>query len=525
MTGRYPTRRSFLKTAGAAAVASSLPFTCAKSIQPPNIVLIVADDIGYSDLGCYGAEIHTPNLDRLAEHGLRFRQFYNMAKCNPTRSSLLTGLYRGDERALSFVSLLKDAGYTTLHCGKEHFDDWVPEHCYADKTCDKSLTFWATTEYFIPPDGTFQRPFILNGKEVRATELDYEREPFYKTDVFTDYALQWMDTPIREKKPFFLFLPYHSAHYPLQARPQDIQKYRGRYKKGWDVIRRERFKRQKELGLFPPDTQLSPPEDNINQFRGHPPGFKRERELFSIYRPWDSLSKQEKDDMDLEMAVFAAMIDRMDQNIGRVVSKLEESNVLDNTIILFFTDNGSCPYDSNVDFNVPPGPAESYRCLRPAWANVGNTPFRFYKQYGHEGGCNTHFIAHWPAVIKPGQITDQTGHVVDVYPTLVEIVGIPYPEQYENQPTLPLHGNSLLPLFKGRQRKEPDFIISGFTERFRMFRKGDWKIVKVNAQEWELYNMSKDPTETLNLANRFPDTVREMEQQYNIIQKQYLKNS
>jgi arylsulfatase len=239
----------------------------------------------------------------------------------------------------------------------------------------------------------------------------------------------------------------------------------------------------------------------VHQFRGHPGGFEEERQKFPLYRPWESLTEQEKENYDLEMAVFAAMIDRMDQNIGRVVDYLKKKNVLDNTLILFMTDNGSCPYDSNVDFNIPPGPAESYRCLRPAWANVGNTPYRYYKQFGHEGGCNTHFIAHWPQTIKPNQITNQVGHVVDLYPTFLELANVDYPETFNGTSTLPLHGQSLLPVFQGKERPEPEFFMSGM-EKFRMYRRGDWKIVRVNDGAWQLYNMDDDPTELRDVADK-----------------------
>ncbi|MEM6800025.1 MAG: arylsulfatase [Bacteroidota bacterium] len=487
----------------------------------PNIVLIMGDDIGYSDIASYGSEIKTPHLDRLAYGGLRFKQFYNMAKCNPTRSSLMTGLYKGDERAISFVSLLRDDGYFTAISGKEHFDRWVPQEVYFANTFSKSFTFWATTEYFVPPSGTFERPFYLQGEEIDAEEIEAEILPKYKTDFITDYGLRYLEEMLEKDDPFFLFLPYHVAHYPLQARPEDIAKYRGKYKKGWDKLRQERFTRMKEMGILEKESLLSPPEGNSNKFRGYPKHNSLEiRKKFPTYYPWDSISEEEQDKKDLEMAVFAAMIDRMDQNIGRVLDRLEKAGELENTLILFFTDNGSCPFDSNKDFSIPPGPANGYRCLSPVWANVGNTPFRLYKQNGHEGGTNTHFIAHWPKKIKAGQITDQVGHVVDLFPTFLEVAGISYPGKYEKKKTLPLHGSSLLPIFQGKIREEAEFFISGFTERFRMFRRGDWKIVKENGEDWELYNIREDRTELNDLAKERPEVVSALLQRYQAYQEE-----
>lgn len=487
----------------------------AKNQKQPNIVLIMGDDIGYSDLGCYGAEIQTPNLDKLAANGLRFKQFYNMAKCNPTRSTLITGLYKGNDNAISFVPLLRDEGYSAVISGKEHFDSWVPKDCYFANTFEQSFTFWATTEYFVPPSGKFERPFYLNGTEIEAADIEAEILPKYKTDFITDYGLKWLDGMLQKEQPFFLFLPYHAAHYPLQARPEDIAKYQGKYLKGWDKIRAERFAKMKELGIVAGSVKLSPPVGNTNKFRGHPKDWKAIREKFSTYYAWDSMTDEEKKAKDLEMAVYAAIVDRMDQNIGRVIDKLESAGELDNTLILFFTDNGACPFDSNKNFDISPGPAESYRCLAPTWGNVCNTPYRLYKQNGHEGGANTHFIAHYPDVIAPNQITEQVGHVADLFPTFLEMANINYPENYQNKQTLPLDGQSLLPIFKGKTRPLTEHLISGFTEKFRMYRNGDWKIVKENKGNWELYNLKKDPTELNNLAVKMPEQLANLVEKYN----------
>jgi arylsulfatase len=479
--------------------------------EKPNIILIMGDDIGYSDIGCYGSEIRTPNLDRLAENGLRFRTFYNSSKCNPTRSSLLTGLYRGDDRALNIAGLLGDAGYTTFTTGKEHFDSWIPKSCYAAEAFHKSFTYPIINNYFIPPDSVLTHPYMQDGRVLEIGEIMVENPPFFKTDVVTDYALRYMDSAMNDEKPFFLYLAYNAAHYPLQAKPQDIEKYRGKYLIGWDSIRQQRYERMKEMGVLTEKYKLTQPTDNINKFRGHPEGDPEIRKNIPLYRPWADLSDKEKDDLDLEMAVFAAMVDCMDQNIGRIINKLEEEGEMDNTLILYLTDNGSCPYDSNRDFETPPGPADSYRTLSAAWANVGNTPFKYFKQFGHEGGCNTHFIAHWPDVIKEkGKITAQLAHLVDLYPTFLDISGAIYPDTIGGEPVIPLHGKSLLPVFQGKEREEPEYFISGFTDRFRMFRYGKWKIVKANAEEWELYDMENDPSESENLAEKETEKLEEM---------------
>ena len=464
--------------------------------DPPNIVLIMADDVGYSDIGPYGSEIRTPNLDRLAADGLRFTQFYNMAKCETTRATLHTGLFlakRHAGNARSLGGLLRDAGYYTAMVGKEHFSHWVPEQVYSASSFDDALIFPAINQYFIPPDGAWHNPFFLNGEEVAAEDMPVLDPPFYKTDVLTDYALRFLDRAEASGKPFFLHLPYHAAHYPLQAREEDIARYRGSYLAGWEAVRAARYERMHKLGVIPRNARLSPPEDNVNEFRGPYRG-----DVYR-YRPWASLSAVEQDALDLEMAVYAAMIDRLDQNIGRVIAKLQAQDALDDTLVVFLSDNGACPYDSNRDFTVPPGGPASYRTLSAAWANVGNTPFRYYKQYGHEGGPHTHFIARWPGVIDPG-LTDQPAHVADLLPTMLDVAGTAYPQSANGAPTPALDGRSLLPVLRGEARVEPAILIAGFTERFRMVRMGDWKVVRVNAQPWELYNLADDPTELDNRA-------------------------
>jgi len=483
----------------------------------PNIVLIMADDIGVSDIGCYGSEIQTPNIDRLADEGLRFVNFYNMAKCDPTRSTLLTGLYKGGNGAVHIAQLTGKAGYFNIMSGKEHFNKWVPDYCRAENVFDHSFYFWATTEYFLPSSGKFERPFFLEGRQIEAGEIVHQQAPMYKTDFITDYALKWLDEAFGKDKPFFLYLPYHAAHFPLQARAEDIAKYRGKYLEGWDKLRKDRFQRMKVLDILPENSRLSPPEGNLNILR------KPLIPAYTDYYPWETRSEAQKDSLDLEMAVFAAMVDRLDQNIGRVLEKLDKHGKLENTLVMFLIDNGSCPYYTNKIKDVLPGPADSYWSLRAVWANLGNTPYRQYKQFGLEGGSHTPFIARWPGVIEPGTKTKQVGHIVDIAPTLLDIMRISYPDSINGFPAIPLQGQSLLPVFEGKERKEPAWFISGM-DKFRMFRRGAYKIVRINGGPWELYNIRKDPTELDNLAAQYPDTLAALAEHYERIQagfKQY----
>ena len=483
--------------------------SCQVKDNRPNIVLIMADDIGYSDIGCYGSEINTPNLDRLAQTGVRFRQFYNMSKCNPSRSSLYTGLFYGNSQSSQSMPVqMNNAGYTTIMCGKNHFDRWIPESC-SPANFNYSFFFNVNNEYFVPLSGEYDNPFFMNNREINVAEIEKvaRKRPLYKTDFITDYALSYLDTVAKEKQPFLLYLAYHSAHYPLQARPEDIAKYRGTYLQGWDSLRIKRFTKLAELGLIDENWKLSPPEGNINRRRAsYNDDYPEIRSKIPLYRQWDTLSDEEKDELDLEMSVFAAMVDRLDQNIGRVLDKLSELGKLDNTLIMFLSDNGACPYDSNRDFIIPPGPPGSYRTLCASWANLGNTPFRYYKQFGHEGGCNTHFIASWPEKIPHGAIIKEQGHIVDILPTMLDIAGTGYPKNKPEQRYAPPDGQSLLPLFNGNKREGETFFISGMNP-FRMVRWNEWKIVRTNNEDWQLYNMLEDPTELEDMADSEPEVV------------------
>ena len=483
----------------------------------PNIIMIVGDDIGFSDIGCFGAEIETPNLDRLAEQGTRFIQFNNMSKCNPTRSSIMTGLYTGNEGAVGFPQLMREAGYFTSFVGKQHLDPWVPERVLAKNSFDRWFES-PFSAFMIKKDGGFpqynrgdQRAlFELNGKMLDVTDLQ-TRQPFHKTDATTDYALRFLDESKQQKKPFFMYLAYHAAHFPLHATPEDIAKYRDVYRRGWDEIRAERFAKQKQMGIISKDLQLGEMSTNINQTR-QPTRLdhldKRKKSMY--HRPWDELTAQEQDELSLEMAVFAAMVDRMDQNIGRVIEKLKKMGEFENTLILFFSDNGSCPYDFNRTYYYPPGVPEGYRSLSAPWASVGNTPYKYFKQFGHQGGMGTHLIAHWPGVVPAGKISTKLSHVVDLAPTMIELAEADYPSQVEGRKMSELVGISLVMDLQGKESPERSYLFGGF-EGFYSYREGDWKIVQVNSEnKWELYNMKKDPTELHDLALEHPELVEKL---------------
>lgn len=486
--------------------------------KKPNVILIMGDDMGFSDLGCYGSEVETPNLDNLAENGVRFRQFYNMAKCAPSRASLITGQVIGNKKAVSIAEVMNRGGYRTIMCGKQHTEDWMDDHTYVQNSFQRSI-YHKGNEFLVPKGGKMNSPFYVNGKKVKVQNLKMKDPLFYKPDVMTDYALDWMTEAKKEDKPIFLYLAYHVAHYPLQARPEDIDKYKSVYDAGWDEIREKRFEKMRREGVVTDNHRLTTPLDNINPFF---PNTNNERKKnIPKYRPWESLSKKEKKELSLEMAVYSAMIDRMDQNIGRLIQWLEENGELDNTLIMYLSDNGASPYDANHGFDCEPGGPNSFRSLSAAWANVANTPFKYYKQFGHEGGSNTHFIAHWPDKIMHDEIIDGPGHISDLFPTILDAAGLEYPERMHKENTLPLAGTSLLPLLEEGSRVQPPFLYSGHQKRMRSYREGDWKIVKAMNGPWELYNMRDDPSETHDLAQEDPEKVAQLESALNEVEKRY----
>ena len=486
----------FLSLSFATSLANSKP-----NRTRPNFILVMVDDMGYSDIGCYGGEVKTPNLDQLAKNGLRFTQFYNTAKCHTTRAELLTGNYAysiGDnhmEHGATFGEVLRPIGYRTLISGKWHQVP-LPTTRGFDRyygLADGCSNFFNPGINARPGEGLpgrkrkSLRRWAIEDKVIMGyTNPD---KKFYHTDAFTSYAIDRLDEYRNEDKPFVLYLPYTAPHYPLHAWPEDIAKYRGKYKIGWDEIRKQRFKRMNEMGIIGPDHKLTP----------------------RASKAWDELSEAQKDTEDLKMAVYAAMIDRVDQNLGRLFAKVKELGEWDNTLIMFLTDNGACSEQPNTTPDIPPGPVESYRTVSVGWANASNTPYRKFKSTDYEGGIRTPFIAHWPGVIKPG-MTNQVGHIIDISATFRDITGAKYPKQIQGKKTKPPVGKSLLPIFKGDERKPHKEIFWRFN-RANAVRQGDLKVVRAG-KVWELYDLKADPTETNNLAKERPMKTAELSQMW-----------
>ncbi|MGI6416293.1 MAG: arylsulfatase [Thermoguttaceae bacterium] len=497
----------------------------AREDRRPNIVLIMADDMGYSDLGCYGGEIETPNLDRLASGGLRFSQFYNCALCGPTRASLMTGLYNQqvgirqwtgtlNDRCATIVELLKAAGYSTLVVGRLEgitADDWRdPERVaqHADHffgTCPRPGEPAGAGNYFKPIRNS---RFVLDGKP-------HELPPtatFYKTDLFTDYAVKFIDDAVARKKPFLLYAAYSAPHWPLHAKPDDIAKYRRMYaESGWDKLRQDRRRRLIELGLIGEKCRLTPRDARA------PAWEKAEHTAWEAER----------------MAVYAAQIDCLDQNIGRLLETVRRAGVERNTLVLFLSDNGASdqayrvidqpgrtwrldgtPTRCGNDPSIMPGGADTFVTYGPPWANVSNTPFRQYKATCFEGGIAAPLIAYWPEVIEQkGRITHQPAHLIDIMPTCLELAGTSYPERFRGRSLLPLEGASLVPIFQGGRRDDHE-VLCWNVAGSRAVRMGRWKLVAAKGKPWELYDLQTDRSEMDNQANNQPDRVREMSEVY-----------
>ena len=475
----------FLSTfTGLVASSQAAQKTVTTPVPRPNIVLIMADDLGFSDLGCYGSEIETPNLDALAQQGLRFSQFYNTAKCHSSRVSLLTGLYcdqAGAEslkRGATIAEVLSRAGYSTSMVGKWHLSRQPTDFGF-----ERYWGHLSGATNFFTGDNTFR----LNG-EPWSVPKTLNGRPFYTTHAITDFALDFLDEVTASDKPFLLYTAFNAPHYPLQAPQDNVEKYDGRYDAGWDVLRKSRHQKQIDSGLLPEKWKLSPRPAHIPA--------------------WESLSDEERQWEADRMEVFAAMVEVLDQNVGRLVKHLKEKGVYENTLILFCSDNGACPFERTRGRNLKPWDPESYWTYDASWAHAGNTPFRLYKQNQHEGGISSPLIAHWPAGLKtsPGSVTDQPGHLIDFMATFIELTGAEYPVQIGDRKIDPLQGKSLLPIFQGKIREGHDQLYFHFATD-RALRQGPWKLVSAKQGRWELYNVDEDRTELNDLSEKYPERV------------------
>jgi arylsulfatase len=519
----------------AAVVAFAAP---APAAGKPNVLLILADDMGFSDLGCYGGEIRTPNLDALAAGGLRFRQFYNCTRCCPTRASLLTGLYphqagvgdmTGDDgrpgyrgfpqpNTVTIAEVMRSAGYHTSMVGKWHLGG-PKRPMPTDRGFDE---FYGMIGGY---NSCFQEDPFYTRLPAGRTKRPYPNDGFYSTDVFGDYSLDFLALARREKKPFFQYLAFNAPHFPLHAKPEDVAKYADTYAVGWDKLREARYARQIELGLFPKGTPLSPRSP-----------FATRRDFYRTgdNPAWDTLPADRRDDLARRMAVYAAMVDCLDRNVGRVVADLKAHGELENTFVLFLSDNGACAEWDPFGFDGNSGPKNvlhtgpalaamggpaTYHSYGSGWANSGNTPFRLYKHDCYEGGVRTPLIAHWPAgFAAKGEFRDRVGHVIDVMATCVEVGGAKYPAERAGVAVTPMEGASLVPAFGGKIT-ERDFL-AWEHEGNRAARSSNWKIVAAAGKPWELYDLASDPVELTDLAARHPEKVTDLATRWDAWAKQ-----
>jgi len=492
----------------------------------PNIVLIMADDMGFSDVGCYGGEIKTPHIDSLAKDGLRFTQFYNNAICGPTRASLLTGLYcqqvghRGDRwnepkdfnKCVTIGEVLQRSGYHTMMVGKWQGRDLAVKRGFDrffGPNCQAKVSYYHEVQH---------NPFYLN-----AQRWKFPDEGFFMTDAFIDQAVEFVDDAAEQTKPFLLYVAYLAPHWPLHAREADIAPYRKTYRQhGWDFWRKRRIARQKEMGLVPSAWKLSPSPGSVPSWQDDP------------NKNWQAE----------RMAVYAAQVTAVDRGVGRLLDALSRHGIERNTLVMFLSDNGAAPdggvkpSKSGFGFQpggrnnrwylnglavrpgsgpkLMPGPADTFAGYGLAWANLSNTPLRGTKLTAWEGGIRTPLVVRWPAVIRTGnQMTRQPGHVMDFLPTCLDVAGGTYPRKIGDRRPLPLEGRSLVPIFHGEQRTGYERLCWNVpvNQAIRMDR---WKLVnRRRGKAWELYDLDTDGTETTNLAGQFPERVKRMAARYN----------
>lgn len=504
--------------------------------ERPNIMLIVVDDLGFSDLGCYGGEINTPNIDALANNGLRFTQFYNGSRSCPSRASLLTGLYPHqagitgmgqsiNNKCVTIPEVLKPAGYSTAMTGKWHLSqtqarsshaeqmqwlanrvDYGPFAPLASYPCNRGFDehygiIWGVANFF--------DPFSLVHNEERIASVP---DDFYLTDFVTDKSVMLIDSLSKVDKPFFMYVAHPAPHWPLHAKPEDIAKYKGKYDAGWDVIQRQRYDKMVELGLIDPAKVPYPRNESGRSWSAEP------------NKAWEAA----------HMEVHAAMIDCVDQGIGEIIDKLKETGEYDNTIIFFLSDNGaSSERYADPGFDRPslmrngetilypaakamPGTQNVYGYIGNGWAGAINTPFRYWKSESFHGGNATPFIIHWPAGLKtqPGEIIHKPGHVIDMMPTCIELANATYPTTYKGVTITPAESNGIKAIIDGEafNRTEPMFWEH---EGGRAVRLGDWKLVSLKNANWQLFDLANDLSETRNVAVEYPDKVKELKALWN----------
>ncbi|PXX21459.1 arylsulfatase [Arenibacter sp. ARW7G5Y1] len=486
----------------------------------PNIILIMVDDMGYSDLGCYGGEIDTPNIDQLAQEGLRYKQFYNAARCCPTRAALMTGIYphqagmgwmtvadmgtpeyQGDlnENCVTIAEVLKSANYKTYMTGKWHLTN-------DRKVSGEVIDNW-------PKQRGFDRYFgILPGTENYFTPTLYSNntsytapDDFYITKAISDTSATYIKDHVLKnpKNPFFMYVAYTAPHFPLHALENEINKYKITYNVGWDSIRKSRFEKQKEIGLFSNETSINPRDPEVPA--------------------WEQISEDERNEFIMRMAIYAAQVDIMDQGIGHITQTLKKYNQLENTLIFFLSDNGAtAEYISNGESKKVDGSANTRESYRINWANVSSTPYKEYKHYTYEGGIATPLIIHWPETInseRMGTFTNDYGHIMDIMATCVEVSGANYPKRFGNNEILPLQGKSLLPVIEGKTRDRGKIFWEH--EANIAMRDGNWKMVaktepdeQFSMSTLHLYNLESDPTETKDLSLQYPEQLKNMYQQW-----------
>lgn len=513
-----------------------------KRAARPNLVVILLDDLGFSDLGCYGGEIHTPNIDRMAAQGVRFTRFYNASRCCPTRASLLTGRYPHqvglarngrdlDRDAATLAELLRSGGYQTAMAGKWHLSATIPlkgrgdspvHLAWLNHQAERSRPFADLATY--PINRGFERhygpiwgvvnyfdPFSL----VDGTRPVEEVPPdFYLTDAITAKSVEYVRAMANAGRPFFLYVAHCAPHWPLHARPEDLARYRETYRAGWHALRENRYRRQLAMGLFDPKTHPLPP-------------------LMGRGPDWDVLDERQRAHESQLMAAHAAMVDRVDQGVGKILESLDDTGCLENTIVFLLADNGASPeryLDAGFDRasatrdgraiqytgDFTPGAQTTWGYLGSRWANAVNTPYRYWKAESFEGGCHTPMIVRWPAGpgSAAGSTTNALGHVIDLMPTCLELAGVGYPETFAGHSLKPLEGLSLVSVLKGRAESEHSTLYFEH-EGGRAAIADGWKLVAQARRPWELYHLAEDATETHNLAASEPERVAQMARDWN----------